>query len=110
MATATVPYDDYSSGALPGVCIVSGTPTADVFVYRVDVTAHGAAGRSRLASSLDTALAVVDARRPRRVLVGRIPLDRGVQRSLVWRRRAWTATLVAATIALVAAAWASAAW
>jgi hypothetical protein len=110
MATATVPYDDYVSGDLPGVCIVSGAPTADVFVYRVDVTAHGTQGRSRLASSLDTALAAIDVRTPRRILVGRVPLDRTVQQSLVRRRRAWTATLVVAFVALVVSAWMGAGW
>lgn len=110
MATVQLPYEDYIHGDLPGVCIVSGAPTADVFVYRVDVTTHGTTMRGRLASSLDTALATIDVRRPRRILIGRVPLDRMVQRSLVRRRRGWTATLVAALVALITAAWIGAAW
>jgi hypothetical protein len=110
MATAHVPYEDYVLGNLPPVCIVSGMPTRDVFVYRVDVTAIPARGHGRLAGSLDVALAVIDARTPRRILVGRIPLDRDVQRSLVRRRRWWTVTLAAAVVGVIAAAWLAASW
>jgi hypothetical protein len=110
VAIVQVPYESYVNGDLPGVCVVSGAPTTDVFVYRVDVTAAGKAGGGRLASSIDAALAAIDVRRPRRVLVGRVPLDRTVQRSLVRRRRAWTAALVGAIVALITVAWIGAAW
>ena len=110
VATVNVPYQDYLKGDLPGVCIVSGAPTNDVFVYRVDVTAAGRGGGGRLAFSIDAALAAIDVRKPRRILVGRVLLDRMVQRSLVRRRRGWTAALVVAVGALVTAAWVGAAW
>lgn len=110
MATVNVSYEDYVGGGLPDICMVSGLPTRDVFVYRVDVTSTAGAGRGRLAGSLDAALAAIDVRRPRRILVGRVPIDRTVQRSLVRRRRWWTATLVIALVASIVAAWAGAPW
>lgn len=111
-STVTVSYDDYVSGALPPICIVSGNPTRDVFVYRLDVTAQRprSARPGRFSAAMDAALTTADVRKPRRILVGRIPLDREVERSLSLRRRMWSTAVAVAVLGLVVATWTGAAW
>ncbi len=111
MARVAVPYDDYVEGRMPPVCMISGRPTHDRFVLRVDVPSDDRMQSSgTMLGSLDRLLAAIDTRKPRRILLGRVPVDRDVWRRIRHRRTAWTVVLAAAFVTLVGAAWAEAGW
>ncbi len=113
MARVAIDFEAYSEGRLPGICVISGQPTNDVFSYRVELppeSKEGGQDMGKLVARLETFLASVDARRPRRILLGRIPLDRHIRDRLRRTQRLWSAVLAVSIVALIAAAWAAAPW
>lgn len=112
MARVAIAYDDYVEGRLPAVCLISGRPTEDVFVLRVEVPppVDRETAPTGFAGGLEKLISVIDIRKPKRVLLGRIPVDRVVWQRLLFRQRAWAMALIGGAVALVASAWAAAAW
>jgi len=106
-----IAYDDYVEGHLPHVCLISGLQTEDVFVLRAEVpAAPDKPPGAGLVGGLERLVTVIDVRKPKHILLGRVPVDRAVWQGVQLHRRAWTVTLVGTLVALVIAAWVAASW
>lgn len=112
MARVTVSFSDYQEGRLPPICVISGLDTPDTFVYRTSVTprAEGATRAGGIFGRLDRLVRAVDARAPRDLLLGVIPVDSAVRRRLQRRHRLWTAALAVGLAGLATATLAAAPW
>lgn len=108
MAQVTVSIEQYRDGLLPHVCVVSGMPTEDVVVVRTVVNNSGGAGG--LPGVLEGFMEAVDVRRPRDILLGRLPMSVAARRRLVSSKRYWSAVFVLALLGVGASAWAGAIW
>ncbi len=108
MPDTTVALADYIEGRLPDVCVVTGRGTTDRFLHVTEVLPEGTV--NRMLARIERIVTAP----PRfgRVLVvhGSIPLDELVQTRLRRVRRAGSALLVAALVALIAIAWSAAPW
>lgn len=112
MAHVTVGFDDYQSGRLPDVCVLTGAETRERMVVRTPIAPEvvGTRQAGRLLGSLDRLVVALDARRPEQILVGRLPVDADVLRRRRLALRASRVVAVVAALMLVYAAWVAAVW
>ncbi len=112
MAQVTVDFDDYQSGSLPGVCVLTGAATVDRMVVRTAVRdpLTGSKPAGRLLRSLDGVFSTMDPRRPQHMLLGRLPIDPKALRRRLLERGVWQVTRWSGLVFLVLAAWASGPW
>lgn len=112
MAQVVVGFEDYREGRLPGVCVISGVPTADFVVMRTPVRAPdrppdpGSGWASRIERFVDS----IDVRRPQHVLLGRLPVSAQLWRRVQNALRAWRLVALLGLLTLIWSAWAGAAW
>ncbi len=107
MASVAVSIEQYRDGLLPHVCVVSGVPTENEVVVRSAIRKGGGSG---WAAALDGLVEAVDVRRPRDVLMGRLPMAPAARRRLLTARRMWSAFLLIGFLGVGASAWAAATW
>lgn len=100
-----MPFEAYRDGELPAVCVITGNP-ADAFV----VLRTPPSRRSGATGALDGVLDAVDVRRPREILLGRVPVDSDQWRRVERVRMNWYLVMIAAFLLLIGAAWAAAPW
>lgn len=112
MAQTTIAFDDYQSGRLPDVCVLTGAETRDRMIVRTPIApeVEGSRQAGRLVGSLDRLVVSLDQRRPEEFLMGRLPVDAEVLRRRRIELRIWTVVASAAVLGLVIAAFAAAAW
>lgn len=77
MAEVTVAFDDYRSGSLPDVCVFTGKPTTDRMVMRTRVVEREPATKppGPILGYLSQLRVIEDPRKPRDILLGRLPVD-----------------------------------
>lgn len=112
MGQTTVAFEDYRAGRLPDVCVLTGVRTEDRMIIRTPIALETSAARpaGRVLGSLDRLLTTLDARRPRDILLGRLPVDAAALRRRRRELRMWLVVAVGGLIVLAASAWAGAAW
>ena len=113
MAQVTVPFDDYRSGSLPGICVFTGQPTSDRMVLRTRVVERDPATKppGPVMRYLSGVTLFENPRAPRDLLVGKLPVD--AQHLLARRRRelglrvgAWVSLLLLVVAVVSAQPWA----
>lgn len=114
MADAHVPFDDYVTGDLPDVSVVSG----ELATHRVVLSNPVEDGTHGTGPLLPFVVRFIEqfnvtrgsTRGARVVLRGKVPMTPAEERSLRWQAIAWRTLLWAALIGLVVVAWAAAPW
>ena len=114
MAYAYVPFDDYVTGNLPDVSVVSGGHTTHRVVLSNPVE-DGTHGTGPLlpfvVRFIERFNITAGSRRGARVVLrGKIPMTPGEARVLRWQRIAWRTLLWVGLVGLVTVAWAAQAW
>lgn len=112
MGKVTVTFHEYQEGRLPGVCIMTGTPTATFVAFTTELIGDqtGIEQPTRLSAAVERALNAIDTRRPRNLLLGRIPIAPEQHSALTRNRQISQAVWIGALIVVVVAASARWAW
>lgn len=112
MGEITVAFDDYQTGRLPDVCVLTGTPTEDRMVLRTPIHVNAGATKSagRFFTALDGLVTTLDPRAPRDVLLGRLPVNAAALAHRTNLRRLWDVTTAVAIAVFVIALGMGATW
>jgi hypothetical protein len=112
MAQVTVDFEDYQSGSLPDVCVLTGVATQDRMVFRTAIRGPvtGSKPPGRFLGSFDSLFDTLDPRRAQHTLLGRLPIEREALQARLIQQRIWKLGRWAAIVLLVVAAWVSASW
>lgn len=112
MAQVTVAFDDYRSGSLPDICVFTGKPTSDRMVMRTRIVERDPARKAPgpLLSFLSQVRLIEDPRKPRNMLLGRLPVDAGhllarQRRERFLRIGSWASLLLLVVAAASARPW-----
>ena len=112
MAQVTVALDDYQSGSLPDICVFTGQPTTDRMVMRTRIVERDPATKppGPILGYLSQVGLIENPRKPRNVLLGKLPVDAlhllaRKRRERALRIGAWASLLLLLVAAVSAQPW-----
>jgi hypothetical protein len=112
MGQITVRFEDYRSGSLPGFCVFTGVPTADLMVLRTRIVERDPAAKEPgpVLGFLTRTTLFENPRAPRNLLVGKLPVAAGhllarQRRERVLRLGGWVSVFSLVVAAVSAQSW-----